>query len=308
MKPFQNMGYSRSKILIISPVHFSLLKKLKKNFNVTYEPKITYKKLERNVNDKTLIILRSGIKIDKNIIDRSKMLRFIVRAGTGLDNIDVKYAKNKSIKVFNFPNLNSTAVAELTFGLIIALYRHIVTANNELKKNIWNKQKFYGNELKNKVLGLVGFGSVGTAIAKLAKGFSLDVIANVKNKNKKRRKSIKIVSLRHLLQKSDIIVLCLPLMKETKNLINNKMLKLIKKSSILINLSRGSIINENHLYKILKEKKIFGAATDVLEKEGKKNKLFKLKNIIVTPHIGAMTNDAQIAIGNKVYKLVKKLL
>lgn len=302
------MGYSKYKILIISPVHFSLLKKLKKNFNVTYEPKISYKKLEKNVNDKTLIILRSGIKIDKNIIDKSKMLRFIVRAGTGLDNIDVKYAKNKSIKVFNFPNLNSTAVAELTFGLIIALYRHIVTANNELKKNIWNKQKFYGNELKNKVLGLVGLGSVGTAIARLAKGFSLYVIANVKNKNKKRGKSIKIVSLRYLLQKSDIIVLCLPLTKETKNLIDNKMLKLIKKNGILINLSRGGIINENHLYKILKEKQIFGAATDVLENEGKKNKLFKLKNIIVTPHIGAMTNDTQIAIAKKVYKLVRNLL
>ncbi len=308
MKPSQNMGYSKYKILIISPVHFSLLKKLKKNFNVTYEPKISYKKLEKNVNDKTLIILRSGIKIDKNIIDKSKMLRFIVRAGTGLDNIDVKYAKNKSIKVFNFPNLNSTAVAELTFGLIIALYRHIVTANNELKKNIWNKQKFYGNELKNKVLGLVGLGSVGTAIARLAKGFSLYVIANVKNKNKKRGKSIKIVSLRYLLQKSDIIVLCLPLTKETKNLIDNKMLKLIKKNGILINLSRGGIINENHLYKILKEKQIFGAATDVLENEGKKNKLFKLKNIIVTPHIGAMTNDTQIAIAKKVYKLVRNLL
>ena len=308
MKPSQNMGYSKYKILIISPVHFSLLKKLKKNFNVTYEPKISYKKLEKNVNDKTLIILRSGIKIDKNIIDKSKMLRFIVRAGTGLDNIDVKYAKNKSIKVFNFPNLNSTAVAELTFGLIIALYRHIVTANNELKKNIWNKQKFYGNELKNKVLGLIGLGSVGTAIARLAKGFSLYVIANVKNKNKKRGKSIKIVSLRYLLQKSDIIVLCLPLTKETKNLIDNKMLKLIKKNGILINLSRGGIINENHLYKILKEKQIFGAATDVLENEGKKNKLFKLKNIIVTPHIGAMTNDTQIAIAKKVYKLVRNLL
>ena len=302
------MGYSKYKILIISPVHFSLLKKLKKNFNVTYEPKISYKKLEKNVNDKTLIILRSGIKIDKNIIDKSKMLRFIVRAGTGLDNIDVKYAKNKSIKVFNFPNLNSTAVAELTFGLIIALYRHIVTANNELKKNIWNKQKFYGNELKNKVLGLIGLGSIGTAIARLAKGFSLYVIANVKNKNKKRGKSIKIVSLRYLLQKSDIIVLCLPLTKETKNLIDNKMLKLIKKNGILINLSRGGIINENHLYKILKEKQIFGAATDVLENEGKKNKLFKLKNIIVTPHIGAMTNDTQIAIAKKVYKLVRNLL
>ena len=308
MKPSQNMGYSKYKILIISPVHFSLLKKLKKNFSVTYEPKISYKKLEKNVNDKTLIILRSGIKIDKNIIDKSKMLRFIVRAGTGLDNIDVKYAKNKSIKVFNFPNLNSTAVAELTFGLIIALYRHIVTANNELKKNIWNKQKFYGNELKNKVLGLVGLGSIGTAIARLAKGFSLYVIANVKNKNKKRGKSIKIVSLRYLLQKSDIIVLCLPLTKETKNLIDNKMLKLIKKNGILINLSRGGIINENHLYKILKEKQIFGAATDVLENEGKKNKLFKLKNIIVTPHIGAMTNDTQIAIAKKVYKLVRNLL
>ena len=157
-------------------------------------------------------------------------------------------------------------------------------------------------------MGLIGLGSIGTAIARLAKGFSLYVIANVKNKNKKRGKSIKIVSLRYLLQKSDIIVLCLPLTKETKNLIDNKMLKLIKKNGILINLSRGGIINENHLYKILKEKQIFGAATDVLENEGKKNKLFKLKNIIVTPHIGAMTNDTQIAIAKKVYKLVRNLL
>ncbi len=302
------MEYFKKKILVVSPVHSSLLKKLKIDYNVTYHPKITYKELEKEILEKNLVILRSGINIDKNIINKSNKLKFIVRAGTGLDNIDVKYAQKRGIKIFNFPNLNSTAVAELAFGLIISLYRHIVNANNELKKNLWNKQKFYGYELKNKVLGLVGLGNIGREIAKLAKGFSMDLLANVKNKKKKRPKNIKIVSLKHLFQNSDIIVLCLPLVKQTKNLVDFKMLKLIKKSGILINLSRGGIINENHLYKILKKQKIFGAATDVLSNEGEKNRLFNLKNIIVTPHIGAMTNDAQIKIGEKVHKLVRKLL
>ena len=303
------MGYSKKNIIIISPVHALLLKKLKeKSYIVKYYPFIKYSDLEKKVKETNLIILRSGIKIDKNIINRAKKLKYIIRAGTGLDNIDLLTAKKNNIKVFNLPNLNSRSCAEFTFGLILSVARNVVKADKELRKNIWNKSKLYGFELRNKTLGIVGLGNIGSQVAKIAKGFSLKVIANVANTRKKRNSNVELVSLNDLLKRSDFITFNVPLNNKTKNLLNFQNSKLLKKNSIIINLSRGGVVNESVLYKLLKKKLIFGAATDVFLHEKKRNKLFKLNNVVVTPHIGAMTFDTQKIIANEVFKKVTKLL
>jgi len=302
------MEYFKKKILIISPVHPYLVSELKSlGHKVEYSPSIKYKDLEKKIVSKKLLILRSGIKIDKNIINKAKKLKYIIRAGSGLDNIDVTTANKNNIRVFNLPNLNAVSVAEFAFGLIISTARNVVKADKELRKNIWNKPNHYGFELKGKTLGIIGLGNIGTNIAKIAKGFSMNIIANVKNKSKKRTLSVKLVSLDNLLKNSDYITFNVPLNNNTKNLLNKKNCKLLRKNSILVNLSRGGVINEVVLYRLLKNNLIFGAATDVFLHEKKNNKLFKLENIIVTPHIGAMTYDAQKNIAKEVIKKVIKL-
>jgi D-3-phosphoglycerate dehydrogenase len=303
------MAYSKKKVLIISPVHSNLISNLKKyKYDVKYFPQISRIKLIKEITKATAIVLRSGVQLDKDIISKTNNLKFIIRAGSGLDNIDIKEAKKKNIKVFNLPNLNSQSVAEFSFGLLIAASRNIVKANIELKNNLWNKPKLYGYELKNKTIGIIGLGAIGSRIAKIAKVFSMDVLANVKNIKKKRSINVKIVPLNTLLKKSDFIIFSVPLNNKTKNLLNNENAKYLKTHSILINISRGGVINEEVLYMLLKKNKIFSAATDVFLHEKRQNKLFKLKNIIVTPHIGAMTYDAQKILAEKAFEKIKKLL
>ena len=302
------MGSSKKKILIISPIHRSLLKKLKKlGYKIYFNPLIKYNSLKNKVSDANLIILRSGINLDKNIIKKAKQLKYIIRAGVGLDNIDLKFAKKKGIKVFNTPNISARSVAEFSFGLMLSVARNIVKADRQIRKNIWKKHELYGFELKHKTLGIIGLGKIGSEIAKIARGFSLKVVANIKNKKKKRNLKVELVSLNKLLKESDFISLNVPLTDSTKNLINKKNSKFLKSNCILLNLSRGGVIDENLLYKLLIKRKIFGAATDVFLHEKKRSKLFKLSNIVVTPHIGAMSYDAQQRIASEVYQKILDL-
>ena len=299
------------KVIIVDPVHPNLVINLKKKFLlVKYTPSISYRELSKIIKNFHIIILRSGLKLDKHLIQKANLLKVIARAGVGLDNIDIDEAKKRKIKYFNIPSQSSTSVAEFAFGLLLSTARKIISADNQLRKNFWNKKKLYGFEISNKNLGIVGLGDIGLKIAKIGKKFKMNIIAHVKNHNNKRKKklfkqNIFLSSLNNLLKKSDFIIIVVPLYNQTKNLINSKNLRLLKKNSILINISRGGIVNEAHLYKALVKKKFFAAATDVFGQEKKYNKLFKLDNIVVTPHIGAMTYEAQKRIAEV---LEKKLL
>ena len=202
------------------------------------------------------------------------------------------------------------SVSEFAFGLLFSTARKIACADRQLRKNLWNKNDMYGYEITKKNLGIIGLGDIGSKIANIGKKFKMNIFANVNNNNNERKKQlskkgITLTSLNNLMKKSDFIIIVVPLYKKTLNLINSKNLKLLKKNSVIINISRGGIVNENHLYEILKKKKIFAAASDVFQNEKKYNKLFKLENILVTPHIGAMTYEAQKRIA---IILEKKLL
>lgn len=305
----QGMASFKKKILILSTVHKNLVKNLKKKkLYFKYCPNPNKRRLHFEIKDAYIIILRSGIKIDQNLIFKSKNLKYIIRAGSGLDNIDIKTAKKRNIKVFSLPNLNSQSVAELGFGLLISASRNIIKADRELKKNLWNKPNLYGYELKNKTIGIIGLGNIGIKVAKIAKNFSMNVLAYVKNKSKKRNVNTKTVSLVQLFKKSDFIIFNVPLNKGTANLLNKKNSKFLRPNAVIVNLSRGGVINENTLYSLLKKRKIFAAASDVFLNEGKKNKLFKLDNMISTPHIGAMSYDAQKLIAKKTFDKICRLL
>lgn len=303
---------TRKKVIIVDPVHPYLIESLKKKYLVNYSPNISYESLSKIIFNYNIIILRSGIQLDKKIIELAKELKVIVRAGVGMDNIDIITAKKKNIKYFNVPAQSSSSVAELAFGLAHSSLRKISYCDRSLRKNMWRKSEMYGYELMHKNLGLIGFGKIGQKIANLSKAYKMKVFATVKNQNKNRkkillRKKIFLVSLNALLKNSDVVVVAIPLTKNTRNLINKKNLKFMKSNSILVNVSRGGIVNEIDLFNHLKNKKIFSAATDVFLIENKKSKLFKLDNITLTSHIGAMTFEAQkriaVAIKKKLFKM-----
>jgi len=286
------------KILVVDPIQELAIKELKKEFEVVYHLSPSYDEFKDLVKDVDVIILRSGVKINKEIINAGKRLKIIARAGVGVDNIDIVTAREKNIKVFNIPNISFSSVAELTFGLILSLARKICLADSQLKKNIWKKSELYGNELKGKTIGIIGLGKIGSNVAEIAKGFCMNIIACVKDDSFERRKNlieigIEIVSLQELLKRADIITLHVPLNEETKNLITKKELMLMKNNSYLINMSRGGVVNEQDLYGALKNKTITGAASDVFVKEKEENPLFNLENFVATPHIGAMSYESQ---------------
>ncbi len=289
----------RKKIIIVDPVHPILIKNLrKKNYKVDYKPGIKYSNLFKIIKFYSIIILRSGIKLDKNIINKGKDLKIIARAGVGMDNIDLLQAKKNKIKCFNVPAQSASSVAELAFGLLHSASRKIVYCDRLLRKNLWKKSDIYGFEITKKNLGIIGLGKIGKKIALLGKKYGMNIYANVKRNSLKRKKLLKrkkifLLTLNQLLKKSDFVIVSVPLLKDTFNLINKKKLNLMKKNSILINVSRGGIVNEQDLYNHLKIKRIFAAASDVFLHEKRKNKLFKLNNAVFTAHIGAMTFEAQ---------------
>ena len=167
----------KKKILITDPVHPNLIKKLKaRSYFVYYKPGIKKKNLLKIVNKFNVLIIRSGIKIDKDILVKAEKLKLIARAGVGLDNIDLDYANLRKIKVFNVANISFRSVAEFTIGLLIASARKITLSDNQLRRNIWKKSELYGIELKGKTLGIIGAGKIGEEVAKIANSLSIKIL------------------------------------------------------------------------------------------------------------------------------------
>lgn len=294
----------RKKILVVDPIYPPALSKLKETYNVCFHLHPEEKEFKVLIGDVDAIILRSGVKLTSEIIDSALNLKLIARAGVGVDNIDLEFAKQKNITIFNVPGISAASVAEHNFGLILAIARKISLADRQLRDNIWNKSELYGTELKGKTLGIIGLGKIGKYLAKIAKGFDMKIIASVENNNPKRKEELKekgiiLMDNDSIFKEADIISLNLPLNDKTKNFITKNELSTMKKTVYLINMARGGVVNEEDLYDALKNKIIAGAATDVFKKEKQRSDLFELDNIVVTPHIGAMTFESQEEIGNR---------
>ncbi len=298
-----------NKILIIDPVDHVVIEKLKKDFIIDYDIKISREKLINIIKDYSVLIVRSGHRIDKEIINNAKKLKLVIRAGTGFDNIDIETLKNNSIHYCNIPKVNSLAVAELVITYIFALSRDLIYTNNSTKQNVWIKDKYMGYQVENKILGIIGYGSIGQLVAKKANALGMKVLASVKNMNSEKNKialenNVKLVDNETIYKNSDYISVCVPLNDETKNLISMREFEKMKTSCSFINVSRGLVVNENDLYEALKNNIIRNAAADVYEKEKNKSKLFELGNIICTPHVGAMTIETQKKIAEIVIKKI----
>ena len=297
------------KILVCDNLENKVIEKLSELGEVTNisDSKTKTEELISNIVDTDIVVIRSSTKINKDILQEANKLKIIARCGVGIDNIDIEEATNKEIYVTNSPNANIISVAELTIGLIISAARNIHTSNNSLKDKNWDRNKFLGTELYKKQLGLIGFGKAAREVAKRLTAFGMDIVFYDPYIDSSTIEAKK-VDLDELLKTSDVISIHVIKTEETTNLINNEKLNLIKKGGILVNTSRGGIIDEESLFQRANEDFIF-AGLDVFSQEPPEiNETFSKSNIVTTPHLGASTYEAQLKAGLETVQNVSDIL
>ncbi len=290
------------KILITEPGYYpdELMKPLEKIGTVVAR-NMSYEDLLEEVKDADAIIVRVATKVDKKVLEKAERLKVIASMTTGLDHIDVKEAEVRGIKILSLPGYSTTAVAEYTIALMLNLIKKIPWAFEHFKKERWEKHKFLGAELKGKTIGIIGFGRIGSRVGKYANAFGMEVLfydPYVDNNMLKDVKATQVSSLDELLSKSDIVTIHTFLSKETTKMIRKEQFSKMKKNSIIVNVSRGIVIDESDLAEALENGTIAGAALDVFEEEPLPpshelvNYARNHDNLILTPHIAGSTKES----------------
>ena len=260
------------------------------------------------IEDYDAIIVRSATKVTKAVIDAGKNLKVIARGGVGLDNIDVEYAKMSGIKVLNTPKASSISVAELTIAHLLAMGRFLPMSNIAMRHHEWPKKEFSkGIEITGKTLGIIGFGNIGTEVAKRALGLMMNVVAYDTYVKSTDLKGVKMVSKEELQSVADYITLHIPFDKASGPAIGKSDFEKMKNGVILINCARGGVVNERDLLEALNSHKVMYAALDVYEHEPPTSEEYELINhprVSVTPHIGGSTMEAQDRVGVEIAEKV----
>jgi len=299
------------KILVADPVAREGIEALKAEAEVDVKLGLKPEELQNIIGEYEALVVRSETRATAEIIHAGKKLQVIARAGVGLDNIDVDAATRQGVVVVNAPTGNTIAAAEHTMALMLALARHVPQANVKLKSGVWQRSDYMGTELKNKILGIIGLGNVGSEVARRAQGFAMRLIGYdpFVSPDYARNLGVELVSLEQLLKDSDFITLHLPLTSQTKRLIGAKELNRVKPTVRIINCARGGLIDEEALLKAIEAGKVAGAAIDVFVKEPVTDSiLFQSDRVIVTPHLGASTAEAQASVALEVAEQVVAVL
>ncbi|HEY33275.1 MAG TPA: phosphoglycerate dehydrogenase [Dehalococcoidia bacterium] len=284
------------KVLIADPVADEGIELLRSVAEVDVNTGLAPEELINVIGDYEGLVVRSQTQVTAEVIAAGVKLQVIGRAGTGIDNVDVDEATRRGIVVVNAPTGNTVSAAEHTIALMLSLARHIPQANAALKGGAWQRSKFMGTELRDKTLGIIGLGNVGSEVARRARGFEMRIIGQDPFVSEEMAASmqVELVTMERLLKESDFITLHLPLTPQTRGLIGPKELAMVKPTVRIINCARGGLIDEELLVKAIEEKKIAGAAVDVFPKEpATESVLFGSDEVIVTPHLGASTAEAQ---------------
>jgi D-3-phosphoglycerate dehydrogenase len=278
------------KILISDRIFDEGIKILEaKGYQVTCAWDMPKTDLSKIIGSYDAMIVRSATKVDSELLDNAKKLRVIGRAGEGLDNVDYEKAKALGISLVNTPHVSFVSVAELTIGYILALARNIVQGTTSLRQGNWEKEELMGIEVSGKTLGVIGCGYIGKDVERLAIALGMQVIPV------EECVSDRFVSLGEMLPKADFITIHVPLTPRTHHMISVKEFELMKRGAMLIDCSRGGVVDQEALYRAIVSGKVAGAALDVFEEEPPKNsKLLTLNNVIATPHMGAQTREAQL--------------
>ena len=303
------------KVLFIDNMHPHLQITLEKNNFVCHHAlSLSKSDIEKKISEYEGILIRSRFEIDSKFIDKAINLKFIARAGSGLENIDVNYARLKKIKCFNAAEGNRQAVAEHATGMILSLFNKLNISDQEVRKGKWNREKNRGIELSEKTVGIIGFGNNGSAFAEVLKGFGVNILSYDKYLESYLYQS----SMEKIYKHADIVSLHVPLTEETKYFVNKDFIEKFVNNIFIINTARGKCINTKDLVMKIKDKKVLGACLDVLEYEklsfeqlsdSSSNQdlrfLLESKNVILSPHIAGWTHESYLKI-SKI--LTKKIL
>lgn len=302
------------KVLFVDSVHPSLQKKLEiNNFICHTELSLSKSEIEEIIMDYEGIVIRSRFNIDQEFIDKASNLKFIARAGSGLENIDVEYAKLKGVSCYNAAEGNRQAVAEHAISMILSLFNNLTIADKEVRNGLWRREENRGIELSGQTLALIGYGNNGSAFAEILKGFGVKILAYDKYLDNYTYKT----SMNDIFNNADIVSLHVPLTKETEHLVNSQFINKFRKDIYLINTSRGKCVNTKDLVNSMKEGKIKGACLDVLEYEkssfeklsengtnAEMKFLIESKNTILSPHIAGWTSESNVKISEVLYQKI----
>lgn len=290
-------------IIITAPVHPILLDTLsKKGYEFIHEPKMDYESLYHQIHNATGLIVATQIQIDRSMIDKAVNLKWIGRLGSGMEHIDVAYAQEKNIKCVSSPEGNRNAVAEFALGLLLSLMRNIHISAVEVRNFEWKREANRGEELTGKTIGIIGYGNTGAAFAKLLSSFDVTILVYDKYKSNIKDEYVKESSLEEIQKYADIISFHLPLNSETEHFVDASFLDQLMRGPLIINTSRGGVVDTESVLKALDDHKIKGLALDVLENENLTSysaeeeqilrKLSIKKNVIITPHIAGYSFQA----------------
>ena len=290
-----------SRILIVDDLH-PAFKELAADmgYEVDDRPLITREETLAVIGDYDGIAVRTKFRIDQELLDAAQQLQFVARAGAGLDNIDVKYAASKGIKLINAPEGNCDAVGEHAVGMLLSLMNNFRKADTEIRNGIWDREGNRGYELKGKTVGIIGYGFMGQSFARKLAGFEVNVIAYDKYKTGYSDNFAQEASMEEIVRRCDVLSFHIPLTAETRQLVDEEYLFHFRKPIFLLNTARGEILNTKALLAAIKDQKILGAGLDVLEVEKFPalaeqewyQELIACKQVILTPHVGGWTFDS----------------
>jgi phosphoglycerate dehydrogenase-like enzyme len=295
-------------IVVASAICPEALARLQRDHAVTCAWNFNARDLHNCVSDCEVLVFRSGVEISAELMGRAPKLQLLVRAGSGLDNLDMAYVHEQKLELVRIPMPGARAVAELTFGVMIMLARQILLADSELRKGHWLKHSLTGYLLKEKTLGIVGAGNIGAMIGEMASQWGMQAIGCVAHPDaaaaeRLRRQQIRLATFHEVLAQADFLTLHVPLDQSTCRLIGPEELDCMKPGAYLINMARGGVVDEAALAQALtRSGGLAGAALDVhmQEGEGCLSPLAGLTNVILTPHVGATTIDSQREIGQQI--------
>ncbi len=304
----------RMRVLFLDKVHPILKKGLKSLSFICHEDYESEKNdICKKIDKYHGIIIRSRFKLDKDFLKSASNLKFIARAGSGLENIDLDFCKDKQIKCINAPEGNAQAVSEHAIGMLLSLFNNLNNANLEVKKGLWRREENRGVELKGKVFGIIGYGNTGSKIASILSGFGVKILAYDKYKKDFQHES----SLSDIFENADVVSLHVPLTKETENLINKHFISQMKRPFYIINTSRGKCINIRDLIQSFESNKILGACLDVLpfenisfesisQESNELRYLMSSRKTILSPHIAGWTHESRRKIADLLLKKITR--
>ena len=307
------------RFFVIDKVHEILCARLEQaGHQCDYMPGVSPEEVIKRLPEYDGLILRSKIIVDKALIDENPQLRLIGRVGSGMENIDVDYAQSKGIICLNSPEGNRDSVGEHTVALMLSLLHNVCISHAQIREGKWLREENRGFELMGKVVGIIGYGNMGSAVAERLRSFGVTVIAYDKYKTGFGNDYVQEVGLEQIFEHTDILTLHVPLTQETHYMVDGRFIKRFRKRFYLINTSRGQVVKTSDLVKFLKKGKIYGAALDVLEYE-KHN--FELQadspdlaylrtapNVILTPHIAGLTRQSYYKLSDVMASKIIKTL